>query len=323
MLKKIGFFFLAILVILIVIIAAAAIFGPGWTRRTAEESFPQVNGEIHLAGLDGPVDVYRDDFGIPQIYASTSHDLFFAQGYVHAQDRFWQMDFWRHQGAGRLSELLGGSLLDTDKFIRTLGWERVAIAELDAADPELLAALEAYSQGVNAYLADHTGTAIALEYAFLPILNRGYEPAPWTPLNTMTWAKAMSWDLGGNLRYEINRSLLLKTFTPEQIDQLYPPYSFADRPVIVNHPHITTGGNSADGSLTALAASVNPALTEAGIQVAALNSLTGGGAAGIGSNNWVISGKLTDTGMPLLANDMRLSAQLPSIWYEVGLHCTE
>ena len=321
MLKKIARILLIVLAILLVIAALAAIFGPPWTRRTAEKSFPQIEGEIRLAGLDGPADVYRDDFGVPHIYATSQHDLFFAQGYVHAQDRFWQMDFWRHQGAGRLSELLGNVMLETDQFLRTLGWERVARAELEAADPELRAALESYAQGVNAYLADHAGTAIALEYAFLPILNRGYEPAPWTPLNTMTWAKAMAWDLGGNMRSEVYRAILLKTFTQEQIDQLYPPYSFEDRPVVVPHPHITTGTASAPDDLAALAAAVSPALTSAGQQIAALNALTGGGFEGIGSNNWVISGDLTDTGMPLLANDMHLGAQLPSIWYEVGLHC--
>ncbi|MBU0512938.1 MAG: penicillin acylase family protein [Chloroflexi bacterium] len=321
MLKKIGRILLIVFAVLVVIVTLAVVFGPPWTRRTAEESFPQIDGEIQLAGLDGPVDVYRDDFGVPHIYAATQHDLFFAQGYVHAQDRFWQMDFWRHQGAGRLSELLGSVMLETDQFLRTLGWERVALAELESADPELRAALESYAEGVNAYLTDHIGTAIALEYAFLPILNRGYEPVPWTPLNTMTWAKAMSWDLGGNMRSEVSRAILLKTFTPEQIDQLYPAYSFGDRPVIVPHPHITTGGPSAPDDLAALAAVVSPALTDAGRQIAALNALTGGGSEGIGSNSWAISGDLTDTGMPLLANDMHLGAQLPSIWYEIGLHC--
>ncbi len=145
------------------------------------------------------MEIIRDDYGVPHIYAATSHDLFFAQGYVHAQDRFWQMDFWRHQSAGRLAELLGGSLLDTDIFLRTLGWERVAREELAALPPETRAYLEAYAAGVNAYLADHQGTALSLEYLFLPLVNPGYSPQPWVPLNTMTWPKAMAWDLGGNM----------------------------------------------------------------------------------------------------------------------------
>jgi penicillin amidase len=240
MLKKIGIFLLILLGILIVVLAGAALYAPKWTRETAQKSFPQVEGQIQLEGLEAPVEVYRTEYGVPHIYATSRHDLFFAQGYVTAQDRFWQMDFWRHQGAGRLSELLGDKLLDTDKFIRTLGWERIAQEELENADPQLVAALEAYAEGVNAYLAERSGAEIALEYAFLPLLNPDYEPAPWTPLNTMTWAKAMAWDLGGNMRNEIFLAQQLKFFTPEQIDELYPPYPFDDRPVIVPHPHLTT-----------------------------------------------------------------------------------
>jgi len=323
MLKKIGRFLLILILVLIVIGGVAALTAPAITRTVAQKSFPQVEGEIQLSGLDSPVDVYRDSFGVPHIYATSEHDLFFAQGYVTAQDRFWQMDFWRHQGAGRLSELLGPNLLETDQFIRTLGWERIARAELETVNPAMVTALDAYSQGVNAYLSDHFGNAIALEYAFLPILNSDYEPAPWTPLNTMTWAKAMAWDLGGNMEQEILIAELLKTFTQEQIDQLYPPYPFEDRPVIVPNPHITTEKAANRDALANLAIAVSPALKNLGQQVGALNALSGSGFEGIGSNNWAISGKLTDTGMPLLADDMHLAAQMPSIWYEVGLHCAD
>lgn len=321
MLKKIGRFLVILLIVLIVVGAIAALTAPAITRMVAQKSFPQIEGEIQLSGLDDPVDIYRDSFGVPHIYATTEHDLFFAQGYVHAQDRFWQMDFWRHQGAGRLSELLGSNLVETDQFLRTLGWERVARVELLSASPELLSALESYSQGVNAYLDGHSGSAIALEYAFLPILNSGYEPAPWTPLNTMTWAKAMAWDLGGNMDNEIFMAQLLNTFTQEQIDQLYPPYPFEERPVIVPNPHITSETAANRDVLIEIAAAVNPAMSSLGQQIVALNALTGGGFEGIGSNNWAISGELTDTGMPLLADDMHLAAQMPSIWYEVSLHC--
>ena len=120
----------------------------------APKSFPQVDGEIQLEGLNAQVDIYRDSMGIPHIYASTQHDLFFAQGYVHAQDRFWQMDFWRHIGSGRLSEMFGDSQLDTDKFLRTLGWARVARQELDALDSQSLAILDAYALGVVAHAVD-------------------------------------------------------------------------------------------------------------------------------------------------------------------------
>jgi penicillin amidase len=260
--------------------------------------------------------------GVPHIYASTQHDLFFAQGYVHAQDRFWQMDFWRHQGAGRLSELLGENLLGNDKFLRTVGWERVAKEEIALLDPEPKAILEAYAEGVNAYLEDHTGTALALEYAFLPILNPNYQPKPWTPLNTMTWAKAMAWDLRGNMDTEIDRAILLKDLTIDQVNYLYPPYP-EDRPVIVNQPHITANTSAPLESNLGLIKAIQAPLAEARECFAGLDNSLGGGIDGIGSNSWVLSGDLTDTGMPLLANDPHLGAQLPSIWYEVGLHCVE
>ena len=321
MLKKLGRVLLIILIVLIILIAIVAIAGPPWVKQMAEKSFPQIDGELQVAGLDGPVDIYRDSFGIPHIYAASQHDLFFVQGYVHAQDRFWQMDFWRHQGAGRLSELLGEATLDTDKFLRTLGWERVARQELELLDAQSRLILEAYAEGVNAYLSDHTGTALALEYAFLPILNSDYEPAPWTTLNSLTWAKAMAWDLRGNMDTEIDRAMLLKDLSPEQLADLFPPYP-ADHPTIVSGQRSAKSGqqSTASGQHNPLSTTHYPLL---GVLQTRLSSLPfiSRGFDGIGSNSWAVSGELTETGMPLLANDPHLSAQMPSIWYEVGLHC--
>src|SRR5660397_278902 len=113
------------------------------------------------------------------------------------------MDFWRHIGGGRLSEMFGESQLETDKFLRTLGWTRTAEQELELIRPETRAALEAYAEGVNAYLGARSETELSLEYAVLGLTNRGYEPQPWTPVNTLTWVKVMSWDLCGNLSDEV------------------------------------------------------------------------------------------------------------------------
>jgi penicillin amidase len=286
------------------------------------QSFPDLSGEIQLSGLQGPVDVYRDEFGIPQVYASNEHDLFFAQGYLHAQDRFWQMDFWRHIGAGRLSEMFGESQLDTDRFLRTLGWRRVAQQELDNLDATSLELLQSYSDGVNAYLADHSGSQLSLEYAVLGIINAEYAVEPWTPLDSMTWGKVMAWDLGGNLDSEIERAILLKTLSPEQVSEIAPPYS-ADMPVTV--PGFTVG--SADsaqetiGSLPGYLAASMPALHGLQRSLAEVHGFLGQLGNGLGSNNWALSGPLTSTGKPILANDPHLGAQMPSIWYEVGLHC--
>ena len=308
------------LILLLFIIAAVAL--PILQRQ----SYPQTDGEVKLPGLDGPVDVYRDSFGVPHIYATTQHDLFMAQGYVQAQDRFWQMDFWRHQAVGRLSELLGENTLETDQYLQTLGWERVAQQELEMLDADTLAVLKAFADGVNAYMAEHKGAAASFEYTFLPIINPGYEPDPWEPLHTLAWPKAMAWDLRGNMETELDRAMLLKTLTPEQVEFLFPEYAFHQRPIIVTDPEVLfrphlTGSRTPIESGPTLAGEIYPLLSAVRAQTAALDSLRGGGFDGIGSNSWVIGGDLTDTGMPLLANDPHLGAQLPSIWYEVGLHC--
>ncbi len=303
--------------ILIVLVVAAAIAVPILTRR----SFPQTSGEVQLPGLDGPVDVYRDEFGIPHIYATTPHDLFMAQGYVQAQDRFWQMDMWRHQATGRLSELLGENTLEVDKYLQTLGWERVAQQELEQMDAESLAILEAFSEGVNAYLATRSGSQLSLEYVFLGLINPGYQPKPWTPIHSLAWAKAMAWDLRGNMGTEIDRAMLLATLTPDQLAQLYLPYDFDNRPVIVNQAGRSAPPGQSTAGYAPLIGELFPAWEGIRQQFAALDGLRGGGFEGIGSNNWVISGELTDTGMPYLANDPHLAAQIPSIWYQVGLHC--
>jgi len=316
MARRLGKILLGVLVFLLVVGIIAAGFGFYTVRR----SFPQVEGEIQVSGLDGPVDVYRDEFGIPHIYAASEHDLFFAQGYVHAQDRFWQMDFWRHTGSGRLSEMFGASLLDTDKFLRTLGWARVAQQELETIDPETLAVLQSYADGVNAYLAEHSGSELSLEYAVLKLTNADYQVEPWQPLNTLTWAKAMAWQLGGNMDEEIQLALLSKTFTQAQIDELYPPYP-ADNPVIV--PGFTIAGSATGSPQAATIPDLSAVYRQVSLQTALIDDLLGPRTAEIGSNNWVVSGDLTASGKPLLANDMHLAIQMPSIWYEVGLHCME
>ncbi|MEI6289879.1 MAG: penicillin acylase family protein, partial [Chloroflexota bacterium] len=312
----------AILVLIILLSITGGLVG----NNLVKASFPQTSGEIQLTGLDGKVTVIRDNMGIPHIYAGSLHDLFMAQGFVTAQDRFWQMDFWRHIGSGNLSEMFGKGQLDTDAFLRTLGWKQLAEEEAKNLDTESSSILSAYADGVNKYLSERSGAQLSLEYSILGLLTPSYKPAPWTPVNSLSWAKAMAWDLRGNMGEEIDRSILLKTLTPEQVDQLYPPYP-KDHPVIV--PQIgdfSTGSMNIDNSRQT-ANSVNvPDLARADLQKAAkalssLDAVLGKANSSIGSNSWVISGKLSQTGMPLLANDPHLSSQMPSIWYQVDLHC--
>ncbi|NUR32124.1 MAG: penicillin acylase family protein, partial [Catenulispora sp.] len=148
--------------VLLVLLAGAGVW---WLNSSLHASYPQTTGTLRVPGLDAKVEVDRNAQGVPQVYASTSHDLFFAQGYVQAQDRFWQMDVYRHITAGRLAEMFGSGQVDTDKFIRTMGWRAVAEQEYSALNADTKAYLTSYSAGVNAYLKDHKGSKASVEYA--------------------------------------------------------------------------------------------------------------------------------------------------------------
>ncbi|SNB62365.1 penicillin acylase family protein [Thermoflexus hugenholtzii] len=272
--------------------------------RASRQPFPQTRGTLRLPGLRAPVTVIRDRWGVPHIYASNLHDLFMAQGFVHAQDRFWQMEFWRHIGTGRLSEMLGKTTLNQDRFIRTLGWNRAAQQDLERLGPEERAILEAYAAGVNAYL-EHHRDRLPLEFTLFRLFGRRWEIEPWQPLHTVAWAKVMAWDLGGNWDDELLNARIVDRIGAERLKELVLPYP-ADRPIIVPTP------------VAEVPEETLRALLDIG---RSLQRMTLGDAPDIGSNNWVVAGSRTVTGKPLLANDPHLSIQMPSIWYEVALHC--
>lgn len=276
----------------------------GWVAYLVRAPMPLVHGKIDVAGISSPVEVYRDDWGVPHIYADTQHDLFFAQGYVHAQDRFWQMEFWRRIGSGRLSEVFGEATLGTDRFVRTQGWNRIAQQEVELMDDDSRAILQAYADGVNAYISAHD--RLGLEFALLGLQGVRYTPEPWTIVNTLTWAKAMAWDLSANMDSELERVALMQAVGVKGMQELLPTYP-------QNHPVIVPNGLAYEaldvGALRADEARLRSALDADG--------------AGLGSNSWAIAGNRTDTGKPYLANDPHLGIQMPSIWYEVGLHCNE
>ncbi|MFI1888185.1 penicillin acylase family protein [Streptomyces jumonjinensis] len=374
-----------LLVILLVLALLGGIgYGGYWGVSTVRASFPQTTGTIEIAGLSGDVEVKRDDYGIPQIYADTDADLFRAQGFVHAQDRFWEMDVRRHMTSGRLSEMFGESQVETDTFLRTLDWHGVAQKEYD----DKLSAgtkkhLQAYAEGVNAYLEGKGAEEISVEYAALSFTN-DYKPEPWTPVDSVAWLKAMAWDLRGNMQEEIDRSLLTSRMSPKQIKELYPAYPYdRNKPVMdkggvdpvtgmfdpkaeptgnAGAPDTGTGTGTGTGNGTGTdpgtgtgtgtgtdpgtgtlggtpadstgstgstdAAGLADAAEGLNTQLASLSetldtipALLGPNGNGIGSNSWVVSGKYTTTGKPLLANDPHLAPQLPSLWYQMGLHC--
>ncbi len=296
--KRLLFVFLC----LILLLAAFLVFS---IRR----SFPEIEGEVRLSGLKTSVEVIRDKYGVPHIYAGNRDDLFRAQGYVHAQERFWQMDFWRHTGKGRLSELFGKSQLETDQFLRMMGWARIAREEEKLLDDISLAILKAYSEGVNAYLADHQGSKLSLEHGILQLTNKNYKPEKWTPLDSIVWGKVMSWDLGMNLSTETSRARLLNHMTGEQVSELFPPYPSIN-PFIL--PQFS--------AKPAIAAQMLAPLDGIGDLLESL-PLHSDPESGLGSNNWVISGNRTTTGKPLLANDPHLGVQMPSIWFQNHMQC--
>ncbi|WP_329187560.1 penicillin acylase family protein [Streptomyces sp. NBC_01428] len=326
------------LIVLVLAIIGGIAFGAYWSVSTVRASFPQTKGSIKLDGLSGPVNVKRDGNGIPQVYASSDEDLFMAQGFVQAQDRFYEMDVRRHMTSGRLSEMFGKGQVKNDEFLRTLGWNRVAQKEYDTKlSASTKKHLQAYAKGVNAYLKGKDGKEISLEYAALGFSN-DYTPQQWTPVDSVAWLKAMAWDLRGNMQDEIDRSLMTSRLGPKQIADLYPEYPYSRNKAIVQEGAYdsVTGTYARTGTASGASSTAGTGLTgnteaPAGFQsqlsglydvLDKVPTAVGVNGNGIGSNSWVVSGSHTITGKPLLANDPHLSASLPSVWYQMGLHCT-
>ncbi|MBA3232577.1 MAG: penicillin acylase family protein [Propionibacteriales bacterium] len=304
--------------------------GVATTWWTVHRSMPQTEGTIDVVGLDSEVTVIRDANGIPQIYADTADDLFFAQGYVQAQDRFFEMDFRRHVTAGRISELFGKDALETDQLVRTLGWHRVAGQELPLLRPDTRRYLDHFSAGVNAYLDDHEDAELSLEYAVLDLDGVEPSPEPWTPADSLAWLKAMAWDLGSNMKDEMTRSLLATALSNAEIETLYPPYPYDENEPIVTQGAIVDGVFEQDATSNGSRLPDRPpylskgreALLAARSATRGLRELLGQGD-GLGSNAWAVSGEHTASGSPILANDPHLGATIPSTWYQMGLHCKE
>ncbi len=285
----------AFLGLVFVAVTAALLLGAAgyaFMRR----SFPQVQGDLDVAGLQARVEIRRDQWGVPHIYAQNEHDLFFAQGYVHAQDRLWQMDFNRRVAAGRLSEVLGASTLESDRFLRTIGLYRAARADLVMLSPEVIEALQAYADGVNSFVETHRDR-LPIEFTLL-----AYQPEPWTPTDSLAWGKVMAMDLGGNWESELLAQQLAATLGEEKMRELL-TFSVQEGPCVI--PEEAKSYAYASQGLTKASAQVQELLGPSGVST--------------GSNNWVVDGTMTESGRPLLANDPHLGIQMPSIWYEVHL----
>ena len=257
-------------------------------------SLPKTVGAVSLDSLNGQVEIVRDDDGVPHIFASTDHDAFIALGYVHAQDRMWQMEMQRRIGSGRLSEVLGETTLETDKFLRTLGTYRAAHTAWPDLITEVKVAIEAYTAGVNAWISE--GHTLPVEYLIL-----GFKPEPWTVYDSLAWSKMMMWDLGGNWDDELLRALVIQAVGAQRAEQLLPGYPQDALTTLSSH-HIVPD--------TAYSLLTHNEYLYKSLKLGSLDA---------GSNNWAIGGSRTESGLPMLANDPHLGANIPSIWYLVEI----
>jgi penicillin amidase len=261
-----------------------------------QNSLPQLNGRVSAEGLRAEVHIERDADGIPTIKAHSPQDALFGLGYVHAQDRLWQLEMHRRTASGRLAEVFGEAALETDKFLRALGARRAAAAQWKNASPEVKQTIQAYAAGINAYINSDL-LARPPEFVLL-----GLHPEPWQPEDVLAWATMMAWDLGGNWSAELLRMRLSLTLPVSRINELLPPYA-GEKPLATTDYAALFRGLRIQGDLGKQALLAAP---ESGIE-------------GVGSNNWVISGKHTESGQPLLANDPHLKLSAPALWYLVRL----
>jgi penicillin amidase len=303
-------------------------------------ALPKTSGRIAVEGLDGPVEIYRDEVGVAHIVASSDHDLFFAQGFVHAQDRFYQMEFWRRIGAGRLSELFGESTLASDIYLRTMGFRRTAEREYAEAPPLLKEALDAYAAGVNAWISDKKPRQLAAEFALLGLLGQDLEIEPWTPPDSLTWPKVMSEDMGLDYRQELLRLDMIRSVGIDMTRDYFGEYRYGEMPTTILQEDLDGGAEGAVASTSSPApgpaddlALWNDPVWRAAVEGIPSDSLVFrgqeeliqlafAGDATTGTNQWVVSGDFTSSGLPTFANDPHLGMQMPSIWYEVSLHMT-
>ncbi|HEY6947126.1 MAG TPA: penicillin acylase family protein [Candidatus Acidoferrum sp.] len=297
---------------------------------------PQLDGTIPLPGLQQEVPVERDGWGVPHVRAMSVEDAAEAQGYVMAQDRLWQMDLLRRVARGQLSEILGERTLQIDKDFRTLGLGRAADREATTLEPEPRKILEAYARGVNKFIEQHEGN-LPLEFSLLR-----YKPQPWKPADTLAISGYMYRTLADTREREINRAKVAERAGPDRAKDLFSPESPLDHfvvgdPNVLNdgsqravtdpndddddddmqpdtvfkadlaNPKESVSGSRAPDLTSALAHSVEQFLAKSQSDI----------RAGLGSNNWVVSGAHTVTGKPLLANDTHLELMMPSVWYEV------
>ena len=254
-------------------------------------------------GLQQSVEIVRDPEGVPHIRAGSEADALFALGYVHAQDRLWQMEFQRRIASGRLSEVLGSQAVETDRLMRTIGFARAAASAAQSLSPETRHLIGAYIAGVNAFIRSHRGTRLPVEFALL-----GFEPREFRAEDVLAWQKVMGWSMSTNWREELLRLRLTARVGLDGASRLLPAYADGG-PIVL--PDLLPSPLPVPSSSPI--SQVRESRINIGPAQLADPFVTGG------SNNWVVAGTRTATGKPLLANDPHLGTQTPGVWYVAHL----
>ncbi len=284
-----------VLLVIFSVIIIALIAGLFIVRNISNSAIPPYQGEIELSGLNSEVTIFRDERGIPHIYALDEHDLYMATGFVMAQERLWQMDLIRRATMGTLSEIFGGDYVNTDLFLRALRIPEKSQMVIDNSDPEIIKCMGYFTDGVNQYI-ENAGKDLPPEFRIL-----GYKPEPWTMANSANIIGYMGWDLAGsNLSGDIYLYRLFRLLGDEKARELVPYLDYTDTPV---YPDFKLG----DDKLDEIAEAGRIADKLAALGIVPLS----------GSNNWAVSGSGSETGMPLLSNDMHLSLSSPGIWIQM------
>lgn len=279
------------------LIIALLILFAGYIYVSLRRALPQADGTLTFSGITEPVNIVRDEWGTVHIYAENEYDLFFAQGFSVAQDRMWQMEMFRRAPSGRMSEIVGEQGLFMDTFNRNMRMRQTAELIWDQMDDDSRAILQAYTDGVNAYLETNKNS-LPVEYKIMRL-----KPEPWTPVDSLTWGNAISLQLSSNRRIELVRAQVVAAVGEEGMNMLF-PFTAEGSPITVP-PEVNNYAGFDKVDLTPLTQ---------------MDDLLGSPQVGIGSNSWVVDGSMTETGMPILANDIHIGLTMPSIWHAVGLH---
>lgn len=295
-----------------------------WLTRQAH---PKTSGTIKLTGLQQPVEIVRDEYGVAHIYANSTEDLFFAQGYTHAQERFWQMEFQRRTAAGRLSEIFGEATLETDRYLRHFGFIQSTEGAYALLDAETKQAIDAYARGVNAYIGDRDPAQLGLEFRLLNLQGTNWVIEPWTPIDSMSWAYMMIFDQASRPNQELTVANMIASMGVDRFTDLRPPYR-DDRPTIIDSSELGYLSGIDTTPLSALDEDELSYLLDLSRKLAGTDGVPAFLAAamtpyGAGSNSFAISGERTDTGQPILANDPHMGVRMPALWYEIGMHCVQ